>query len=219
MSDSDIPGIRAGSEGKRARNKRENRAMILQAALRVFSDPGFEATTVRDIVRQTGLASGTFYNYFRTKEDVFEALLDESALRIRPRLHAVRQDARTFAEFLEATFRTFFEHVAADRAMFEMIRRNSGCLRVRTDSPEVVAGLAELRADIDGAIADGRAPAIDADYLAGAIVGIAFETADRMMRRDPPDTAAATAFAASLILGGVAAASDTESVRPLRAAG
>ncbi|MGH8481879.1 MAG: helix-turn-helix domain-containing protein, partial [Nevskiaceae bacterium] len=50
--------------GKRDQNKRANRAAILDAARRVFLERGYEAVTIRDVIRQTELASGTFYNYF-----------------------------------------------------------------------------------------------------------------------------------------------------------
>src|SRR5687767_6908246 len=61
----------AGSRGaaglsRRAQNKQANREAILAAAQRVFLERGFEAVTIRDVVRETPLASGTFYNYFRT---------------------------------------------------------------------------------------------------------------------------------------------------------
>ena len=63
--------------GKRDQNKRANRAAILDAARRVFLEQGYEAVTIRDVVRQTELASGTFYNYFRTKEDLLRALVEQ----------------------------------------------------------------------------------------------------------------------------------------------
>ena len=61
-------------EGKRAQVKAQNRRIILDAARRVFAELGYGATKVRDIIRATPLAAGTFYNYFRTKEEVLEAL-------------------------------------------------------------------------------------------------------------------------------------------------
>jgi len=54
---------------KRERTKASNRAAILEAARDVFAELGYDAATVRDIVRRTDLASGTFYNYFPDKED------------------------------------------------------------------------------------------------------------------------------------------------------
>ena len=45
--------------GKREQTKAQNRELILEAARQVFAELGFGATTVRDIIRATPLASGT----------------------------------------------------------------------------------------------------------------------------------------------------------------
>ena len=79
--------------GKREETKASNRQAIVDAARRVFAELGYGATTVRDIIRATDLASGTFYNYFKSKEEVFQALQDETALRVRPRLRPSRRCA------------------------------------------------------------------------------------------------------------------------------
>ncbi|OYW84740.1 MAG: hypothetical protein B7Z20_10275 [Sphingobium sp. 32-64-5] len=65
----------ATETGKRARSKAANRRAILDAGRRVFARIGFEATTVRDIIRETDLAAGTFYNYFKSKEELFAAAM------------------------------------------------------------------------------------------------------------------------------------------------
>jgi AcrR family transcriptional regulator len=81
-------------KGRREQTKAQNRQLILDAARNVFAELGYGAATVRDIIRATPLASGTFYNYFKSKEEVFQAIQDESALRIRPRLHEQREIER-----------------------------------------------------------------------------------------------------------------------------
>jgi len=198
-----VAGSGSGDGGKRERTKLENRRAILEAARIVFAEMGFGAATVRDIIRRTGLASGTFYNYFKSKEEVWEAMLDDSALQVRPRLKDVRERAVSFEEFIRNTFHTFFAFCVEDQATFRVQRRNSGHMRVRMDTPEIIAGYDELQADIELAIAQGLAPPIDADYLTAAAVGVAFEVADRMMMRTPPDVEGATEFATRLFLGGV----------------
>lgn len=189
--------------GKREQTKVQNRQIILEAARVVFAELGYGATTVRDIIRATPLASGTFYNYFKSKEEVFQAIQDESALRIRPRLHEERAKARNIEEFISTTFHTFFEFVADDESNFHAIRRNTDTLRVRMDTPEIIAGFEELRQDIESATAKGVFPPVDADYLMAAIVGVAFEIAERMLRRDPHDTEEAARFATALFMSGV----------------
>jgi AcrR family transcriptional regulator len=197
------PGPTPRRAGKREQTKTQNRQTILEAARQVFAELGYGATTVRDIIRATPLASGTFYNYFKSKEEVFQAIQDESALRIRPRLHEERAKARTIEQFISGTFRTFFEYVAGDQGNFRAIRRNTDTLRVRMDTPEIIAGFEELRADLERAIAVGLFPPIDADYLMAAIVGVAFEIAERMLRREPHDIDEAARFATALFMGGV----------------
>jgi AcrR family transcriptional regulator len=95
--------------GRREQTKLQNRQAILEAARRVFAELGYGATTVRDIIRATPLASGTFYNYFKSKEEVFQAIQDESALRVRPRLKEERAKAASIEEFISSSFQTFLE--------------------------------------------------------------------------------------------------------------
>jgi AcrR family transcriptional regulator len=192
-------------KGRREQTKAQNRELILDAARHVFAEVGYGAATVRDIIRATPLASGTFYNYFKSKEEVFQAIQDESAFRIRPRLHEQRAKAQTIEEFISSTFRTFFEYVAGDQSNFRAIRRNTDTLRVRMDTTEIVAGFAELREDLEGAIAKGLFAPVDADFLMASLVGVAFEVAERMLRRDVLDSDAAAEFATALFVGGIQA--------------
>jgi AcrR family transcriptional regulator len=189
--------------GKRERTKVQNRYTILEAARRVFAELGYGATTVRDIVRATPLASGTFYNYFKSKEEIFQAIQDESALRIRPKLREERARAKSIEAFISGTFRMFFEYVEGDQHSFRAIRRNTDVMRVRMDTPEMIAGFEELREDLETAIGKGLLPPVDTDYLMAAFVGVAFEVAERMLRRDDTDPASAAEFATALFLGGV----------------
>lgn len=200
--------------GKREQTKVQNRQLILDAARQVFADLGYGATTVRDIIRATPLASGTFYNYFKSKEEVYQAIRDEIALTIRPRLHEERTKASTVEEFIRCTFRTFFDYVSGDRMNFRTIRNVAEATRVRMDTPEVVAGFEELRADIEKAIAKQLFPPVDSDYLMAALVGVAFEVAERMLKREPHDPQNAADFATALFLGGVRALPEAQIHEP-----
>lgn len=195
----------AKARGKREETKASNRQAIIDAARRVFAELGYGATTVRDIIRATDLASGTFYNYFKSKEEVFQALQDETALRVRPRLRAERIRARNFEEFISGSFRTFFDFVKNDHATFATMRRNPEMQRVRIDTPEVVAGFDELRTDLERAIESGVVPDADPDLLMASIVGVAFEVANHLVAREDLSVDEAAKFATALFLGGVQA--------------
>jgi AcrR family transcriptional regulator len=56
--------------GKREIAKSERRERLYEAALTLFRTQGYETTTVDQITRQAGLAKGTFFNYFPTKDAV-----------------------------------------------------------------------------------------------------------------------------------------------------
>jgi len=65
----------------RAEKKEKTRKAILRAALELFAKQGFYRTTTKAIARKAGIAEGTLFNYFPTKEDLalyfFEDELDE----------------------------------------------------------------------------------------------------------------------------------------------
>ena len=91
--------------GRREATKAANRAAILAAGRDVFSELGYGAAGVRDIVRRTELAAGTFYNYFPDKESVFRALVHEVGAEARRRVRAARHAAATPAGFVEDAYR------------------------------------------------------------------------------------------------------------------
>src|SRR5436305_11785475 len=72
--------------GKREQTKARNRAVILAAARKIFGELGYDATTVRDVIRATDLSVGTFYEYFRDKEEVFAAVAEDAWGALRARL-------------------------------------------------------------------------------------------------------------------------------------
>ena len=89
--------------GRRDRNKAAIQQRIVVAALTLFQAKGFDATTTKAIARKAGIAEGTVFNYFRTKEDIalyfFEQEVDHAidAVRRSPRLRKASLDEKLFA--------------------------------------------------------------------------------------------------------------------------
>jgi AcrR family transcriptional regulator len=189
--------------GRRARVKAHNREAILNAAREVFAELGYDAAGVRDVIRRTELASGTFYNYFADKESVFRAVIDESAQEVRRRLRTVRAGSDTLEEFVGDAYRAWFSFVVEDRVVFELMARNAGAIRSLFSDPHFGGGIEELLDDLELAVARGDLPVVDTDYLAGAMVGVALELGVRMAARAPADIDGATRFATGLFLGGI----------------
>src|ERR1051325_7729149 len=64
--------------GKRVENKENTRRAILRAALDLFAEKGFYRTTTKAISKKAGIAEGTLFNYFETKEDLAVYFFEES---------------------------------------------------------------------------------------------------------------------------------------------
>jgi len=190
--------------GKREQTKVQNRQAILDAAREVFGELGYEAATVRDIIRRTGLAAGTFYNYYRSKEEVFAALADDGARRFAPILKGLRGKGGALDTFVRDAIRAYFEFMA-DEHISWAARRPPGEMQphVHGETPEMAAVFAEVKDAIENAITEGRGPVSDAEYMAAACIGIAREVGDKMLMRRPIDVGAAADFASEMILNGL----------------
>ncbi len=187
--------------GKRERTKASNRRAILDAAQEIFTEMGYGAASIRDVVRRSGLAAGTFYNYFHDKQSVFHAVLEEHTTELRRRLREARGRARNAEAIVREGFETYFSFIVEDRPLFEMLRRNAGTVRELFDTPALELGILELREDLD---AVGALPAaLDLDALAAAMGGVAFELGIRLVEQDPPDVRRMARFASELFLGGM----------------
>ena len=88
--------------GKRAQSKQAIRDRIVKAALTLFQTKGFDTTTTKAIARRAGIAEGTVFNYFRTKEDIalffFEEEVDHAIAAVRddPRLRKAPLEEKLF---------------------------------------------------------------------------------------------------------------------------
>jgi AcrR family transcriptional regulator len=160
---------------------------------------------VRHIVARTDLAPGTFYNYFPDKESIFRALVGDSIAVVRERLKDARREARSIEEFVGGAYRAYFEAMAADPTMFQLMRRNAGTIRAMMEDPVLAAGVDDLLEDLEAAIARGELPPLDARYMARAMAGSGLEIAMEMFERGggTRDVAEAAHPPTALFLGGI----------------
>ena len=57
------------------------RRQIIDGARRMFLAQGFDAASMNDIAREAGVSKGTLYVYFKSKEELFEAIVEEQCRR------------------------------------------------------------------------------------------------------------------------------------------
>lgn len=194
---------RSERSGRREQNKAENRTALLKAARAVFAEMGYGAASVRDIVRRTDLASGTFYNYFKDKDEIFEAVVGELTGVLLRRHREGRGRATTTEEFVREHYAAYFNFLAEDPELLALARSSFTAVRTLLDKPDVRALAKALNDDIRAAIARGVLPNVDVSYLGASMSGVAFEISMVMVARDPVDPVGATEFATHLVLGGL----------------
>jgi AcrR family transcriptional regulator len=81
--------------------KEQTRALLVDAALRVFAEHGYEEATVEDIAAAAGYSKGAYYFHFASKEDIFLELLEQWASDQTERLKAFDEVAPAAAALLE----------------------------------------------------------------------------------------------------------------------
>nr|WP_259548783.1 TetR family transcriptional regulator [Heyndrickxia oleronia] len=82
---------------------------ILQAAIQVISEKGYENTSISDIVKSAGIAQGTFYLYFPSKSSLIPAIADHLLTITFEKMKLVVSDQDSFWIVLEKVIRTTFE--------------------------------------------------------------------------------------------------------------
>ncbi|MDT0499270.1 TetR/AcrR family transcriptional regulator [Algiphilus sp. W345] len=189
--------------GKREQNKAANRSIILDAARGCFFKYGFDAITIRDVIRRTGLAAGTFYNYFPDKESLFRALVDERVLALSEEIKRVRREARTLEEFIHGCFLASFEAAVADSQLHLIILHNRHNMQTLYDESVVGLSFETFKDDLRDGVNRGLFPPLDIELVAAGFFGSAFEMSRLIAERRRHSPRAAAQFATRLLLGGV----------------
>ena len=189
--------------GRRAATKERNREAILAAGIEVFSERGFGEATIRDLIRASGLSTGTFYNYFPDKDSVLRALVDRSVTQLRAVLASTRSEAHSPDEFISGGFRVFFSYLANDPTFFALLSRNAGAVRQVLDEPILAVVIEELSADLEAAVERGDLPPFEPELMSAALTGASFELAVAVLDKGLATPDQAADFASRLFLAGV----------------
>ena len=70
----------------------ERKTELLDTAQVLFYQKGYENTSVADIIEAVGIAKGTFYHYFKTKEDLLDQLIERISEAILSQLEIIAND-------------------------------------------------------------------------------------------------------------------------------
>jgi AcrR family transcriptional regulator len=104
----------------------ETRRQILDTALALFRERGFEATTIRDIASRAGLALGAAYYYFNSKEAIVGAYYDYVQWEHHARAHDAFSQGGALHDRLRAALHTKIDIMQEDRRLLRALFRYGG---------------------------------------------------------------------------------------------
>lgn len=93
----------------RAEQVELNRNALLQAAAEVIGEYGYAEASISRITERAGLAHGTFYRHFESRQELFDELLPAKGLEVLEHLRGSVKGARDFLELEERGLHAFFE--------------------------------------------------------------------------------------------------------------
>lgn len=117
--------------------EKENRKRILSTAAKLFSCWGFDSVSVQNICNEAGVAKPTLYYYFKSKQILYEQLLDEAMeLLERYMLSSTRSDL-TFCEHLERMIVETLRFVEDNEDYARFIIRLHSPVKIQEGSPMI----------------------------------------------------------------------------------
>lgn len=191
---------------RRERLRTARREAILSAARKVFAKHGFEGTTVADVAREAGVASGTVYLYYPSKLDIFAALnarlfqVIMEAMQQAPAPPDVRGGTR-------ARVHAIFEASSQHRDLLRLVflnpdPRTEVARRMRRADEERLRPLAEI---LRGGMAAGTVRSGDPHLFAKLINGLVITALYQCFAQsDGSDAPAYEETVTEMIIGGLA---------------
>ncbi len=136
----------------------ERRREILEAATQLFRERGFDVATVQAIAAKAGVAAGTVYLYFPSKEAILVALQEDFETGLLDRFAEVaaavlaEEEASgeivTYQEVVERLLGGTVDYGLERRAVCEVMARHGGRAGIASDDPLLAGGLTELLARV-----------------------------------------------------------------------
>ena len=85
---------------RKEREKLFKRFEILNSAIKLFAENGYEKTKLEDIAELAEFGKGTIYNYFETKEDIYLEIIDRVTENYTEKLIEMDSKSKTLLEFV-----------------------------------------------------------------------------------------------------------------------
>ena len=179
---------------------------ICDAAMKVVARKGINDVTVQDIADEAGVAKGTIYIYFKSRDEILARTMDGATEQLLEKLSAACQSCRGFRDVLERRVRTQLQHFEENRDFFRMylaMAEPLGEKRLRKHA-SYQTYLAQLEELLREAIARKEIRDAGVERLAVAISSVVRDIVlHRIIDREPPPLEEDVSFAVDFIMRGI----------------
>jgi AcrR family transcriptional regulator len=101
---------------------------ILDAALELFREQGFDSATMRDIAAKAGVATGAAYYYYASKDAIVMAFYERAWKEMQPAIEAAAAGAKGLESKLQSVIRVKLEYFASNRSVLRALLRTGADL-------------------------------------------------------------------------------------------
>ncbi len=101
----------------------ETREKLLRAAEEVFGQKGYYETSIVNISQEAKVAQGTFYNYFPSKKDIFDELIQQYSRELRLAIKEEMRKSNNFEDAQRKGFKAFFNWVKSRRNLYSIVQQ------------------------------------------------------------------------------------------------
>jgi AcrR family transcriptional regulator len=110
----------------RTKPAEQRRADLLEAGRTLFLSKGVAATSLEDITSRAGVSKGLFYLYFRSKDDLLQALQDQFSAELADRIRAATNSVADWGARLDACVEAIFGSYREQHDLHEVLFRHGG---------------------------------------------------------------------------------------------
>jgi AcrR family transcriptional regulator len=151
----------------------DRRALLLEAAVKVFARRGYHGSRVGDIAEEAGVAHGLLYHYFSSKEQVLHVVFRENFGALLARFRAVEESEEPAAEKLEGIAKILLRTWRNDPDLVTvMVREVARSPQLQEQVDEVREAFAIVQRVVEQGQAEGAfRPDVDARFASWIVYG------------------------------------------------
>lgn len=154
------------------------REAVYEGAVAVLTEHGLNGTTMDRVAAAAGMAKGSLYNHFRSKQELLEFVRDRAVAPMQEALEEIVENKLCAAEKLASISRLWREYLVKHHAVFEFLINDHAAKRLLRDTEQTVraSGIKQIATIIEQGIQKGAFRPVDvtaaAEIFVSASIGM-----------------------------------------------